>query len=257
MPAQRFWAMSGAELFMATADLINGGSGVSAIPVPTFLVQHDKDLVLIDTGLDPLAAGGLEDDVYGFVHDVAVARYPQENSVVQQLRRIGKRPSEVTDIVLTHAHFDHTGGLYAFRNARIHLQRPEWEFVQEHLHDDDDVHRFTDFRRVDESQVVVHEGDTDLFGDGSIRIVALPGHTPGNIGVIVALPDRRIFFTGDTVHLRAALRREVAMPLDWNQDTAVKSIQRLRAIAKDEGLSTWITHDPSDWEDWAAPGEYC
>lgn len=59
-------------------------------------------------------------------------------------------------------------------------------------------------------------GDLDLFGDGSMIFLSMPGHTPGNRSVQVRLPNRTVLLTGDTVHLRSAMEGDLPMASDYS-----------------------------------------
>jgi glyoxylase-like metal-dependent hydrolase (beta-lactamase superfamily II) len=99
--------------------------------------------------------------------------------------------------------------------------------------------------------------DHDLFGDGSIVILHTPGHTPGELSLLVRLPSRNFVLTGDTVHLRQGLEDELPMPYDHNTELAVQSIQRLKLIRDSADATVWISHDPEDWAEFEhAPACY-
>lgn len=256
MSISRLWALSGGRLTMAGADLMEGGSGVAQLVVSSFLIDHGDRMVLVDTGLDPLAAGGLETDVYRAVGDAMVIHLEPGETLGRQLLRIGRRPSQVTDVVLTHSHLDHTGGLAVVPQAKVHLQESEWQYVQQNLASDRGRALFKDFERLDTNRLVVHDGDVDLFGDTSFQMIHLPGHTPGNMAVLIRMPTRTVVLSGDTVHLRAGLDSETPMPSDWDQDRSASSIRRLKTLAESEDAPIWIGHDPDDWRAWQAPGSY-
>ena len=89
--------------------------------------------------------------------------------------------------------------------------------------------------------------DVDLFGDGSIVLYQTPGHTPGEISMLVELPSQKFLITGDTVHLRSGVQYECPCPVDYNAHEAVVSIQRIKQIAASTQARIWVVHDPEDW----------
>jgi len=99
-------------------------------------------------------------------------------------------------------------------------------------------------------------GDYDLFGDGSIVMLSLPGHTPGNAGLLVQLPGETIILTGDTVHLRANIEWTMPMGGDHNTSDATNSIRRLQQLRDSFDAKVWIAHDPEDWIDFGGAGRY-
>lgn len=98
-------------------------------------------------------------------------------------------------------------------------------------------------------------GDADLFEDGSLRVIRLPGHTPGHQGLVVDLPQRgRMAFVGDAAHLRDQVASNVPQVVDWNVERKLLSYQRLRALDR-AGIRTFLAHDPEDFADLPTGGE--
>lgn len=86
-----------------------------------------------------------------------------------------------------------------------------------------------------------------MFGDGSIVILFTPGPTPGELSLLVRLPDRNFILTGDTVHLREALTAVAPMPYDADVVQSLRSIRRLNLLKGSADATIWISHDPEDW----------
>jgi N-acyl homoserine lactone hydrolase len=66
---------------------------------------------------------------------------------------------------------------------------------------------------------------------------------------LVNTSNRKFLFTGDTVHLRAAVELEATMGIDTDPYQSAISIQRIKAIRDMQGATMWITHDPEDWKE--------
>jgi N-acyl homoserine lactone hydrolase len=252
MTARRMWALDGARLYLAAADLVTGGEGVQEIPAPTFLIEHEQGLVLLDTGLDPAAAGH-EDEFYGDLKPLVLARFGPEQAVDAQLAAIGKSPADVTHVVVSHCHFDHTGGLRLFPHTKILIHEAEWQYVHT---DPGPAVRKSDFDTAADADWQRLPGDHDVFGDGAVTLLSLPGHTPGSYALLVRLPSQTILLTADTTHLRCAYEAELPMPLDTDHTATVEAIGALKRIAARESARVWICHDPDDWAEWAAPRMY-
>jgi len=103
----------------------------------------------------------------------------------------------------------------------------------------------------------IEGSELDFFGDGSIRILHLPGHTPGNASIIVTLASQTIILAADTAHLRSGYEKDLPMPSDYNTLQSVQSIRRLKQIARALNAKVWMTHDPLDWAEFRhAPASY-
>ena len=91
-------------------------------------------------------------------------------------------------------------------------------------------------------------GERDVFGDGRIVLVPLPGHTQGSMGAVVALDrDGQFLLASDTVSLRTTLE-DGNMPRNiWNADVLLKSLAEVRRIAAG-GATVICGHDDAQWQ---------
>jgi N-acyl homoserine lactone hydrolase len=149
------------------------------VPVPAYVVETAEERILIDTGLHPAAVADPAGH-YGGADALGVFGLEIEESLGEQID-----VATITKVVLTHLHFDHAGGLALLPSSvPIFVQRREWDAG----HDAAAVAR-NFFLPVDYEaagrQIVLVDGDHDLLGDGSIRLLLTPGHTPGHQSVRV------------------------------------------------------------------------
>lgn len=252
--ARRLWPLEGPTMTVDAVTLMYGLTGRLTIPVPSFLVEHEKGLVLFDTGIDPDA---ITDPVGVFgqeVADVIALEGREEHRIDRQLEAIGFRTSDVTHVVSSHLHFDHCGGHHLFRGATFYAGAGELAFART----PDPISapafppplieglRGLDWRETAE--------DLDLFGDGSITLLTTPGHTPGQISLLVRLSSRTFILTGDAVHLRVALDLEYPFPLDHDTKSSLATLRRLKRLRESTGASVWISHDPDDWSEYGRAG---
>ena len=243
--ARRLWALNGPTLTDPRHVLVVGETGTVTIPVPVFLIEHARGLVLIDTGLVPAAAVDAQ-AVYGPLADKCQIKFDPDQAVDRQLALLGFDVKDVTHVVMSHAHWDHTGGMYLFPHAQFiiaegELQYAYWPMPAAPLFRREDLEptRAFDWR--------FFTGDFDLFGDGSIVILHMPGHTPGNSSVLVRLANHTFLLAIDTAHLRSGYVSERPMPSDWNTLLSVQSIRRLKRLEESLQATLWISHDPEDW----------
>ncbi len=129
--------------------------------------------------------------------------------VIGRLESLGFRPAEVNDILLTHLHWDHTGGLKHLAHSNFHVSTREWADASRVTAIDAAKRGYapSDYRALegrmslwdvsDEDEVF---GGADVFGDGSVEVVPLPGHTLGHVGYRLKMADgRTIFHVGDSI----------------------------------------------------------
>lgn len=245
--AKRLCALDGAKVTIDRGILVVGGTGDLRIPIPTYVIEHTRGLVLFDTGMAPEA---VEDPAgtYGDLADFLKLEFSDELRVDKQLEANGYRPSDVTHVIVSHSHLDHTGGISLFPHAKFFIGAPDLTYPYWPFPAAAGFYRSLDLDRARAFDWNLVHGDLDLFGDGSLQILSMPGHTPGNIALLVKLPDRNVILAGDTVHVPEALSDDLPMPSDYSTLDSVHSIRRLKQIAHAQDARVIIQHEMSDWE---------
>ena len=207
----------------ATASLIRAGAGADEsirFPVPAYVVETATERILIDTGLHPAAVadpGGF----YGSPQGLALFRLEQELSVADQVDL-----TTLTKVVLTHLHFDHAGALSLVpADVPVVVQRTEWAAG----HDKAAIQRNFYLPRAysgTERNVELVDGEHDLLGDGSIRLLLTPGHTPGHQSVQIG----DLVLGADVTHFASGLD-DHRFPIFGDDHAAQsRSAERLRAL---------------------------
>lgn len=237
-------AFSAGSMTSALGGFLEGESGDLTYPIPVYVIEHPAGLVVVDTGLHaelattsrrlrklaPMFETHLPDDGSGTVGPV--------------LSSAGFDPAQVSDVILTHLHFDHTGGLAELPNARVVVQAEEWaELGDERLvasgaYNPDDVDLGHGRLEVD--------GDHDLFGDGTITCLLTDGHTAGHQSVRVRTESGTYVICGDCCYVRRTLSDEHLPPFGKSRERHLASVRRL-AVEQREGATMLFGHDPDQW----------
>jgi glyoxylase-like metal-dependent hydrolase (beta-lactamase superfamily II) len=154
-----------------------------------------------------------------------------------RLQEAGLDPGTVHHHVLTHLHVDHVGA-GPLPGSNVVLNADEWRagsargarlrgYMRPGIHDPQTV-----------------AGDHDLYDDGSIRLIATPGHTAGHQSVLVTPSDGpRVLITGDAVYSEAALKTRTIDGVGVDPARARESIERLREICREAPTIVAPTHD--------------
>jgi len=88
------------------------------------------------------------------------------------------------------------------------------------------------------------EGDRDVFGDGSVVLIATPGHTPGHQSLLVKLPKTgAVLLTGDAVHFKDNWENRRVPGGNTDKDQTIASMQRIADFLSKEQAKLWINHD--------------
>lgn len=244
--------------------LMRGGAfRLRQLPCVVALLEHSREgLILFDAGLAPRV-----DEVRGVLGRLYPLVVPfwitHRQTAATQLKRLGLAPDQVRTVVISHLHPDHIGGLRDFRNARFVLARRAWDAAASGA-----WHRLRsgfmpellpgDF--IERTQLVDSFDDgrlgpfaiADLFGDGSLSVVDLPGHAAGHMGLLARLPGSRPrLFSADACWLSEAIDRGTVPPApvrlivdQWAaQERTVAGLCRLRAAMPE--LSIVPSHCPT------------
>ena len=202
------------------------------------LIEGPERTFLVDTGMGDKFSGK-ENAIYAAEGCVE----PDE-----ALRRAGLDPARVTDVLLTHLHFDHAGGSTrgdgtpVFPEARYHLQRAQYEWGRNPSPKDRASFRPLDFRPLaEQDRLVLHDGRTEI-ADG-IELLVVDGHTRGMAMVKLSDGSDTLLYPADLVPTRTHLRVPFVMAYDNEPLKTIREKQEWLGRAADEGWIVFFEHD--------------
>ncbi|MEI7489724.1 MAG: MBL fold metallo-hydrolase [Chryseobacterium sp.] len=169
------------------------------ISINAFLIKKDSQLILVDTGAGELFGGKLS------------------GKIVESLQSVGYKPSQITDILLTHIHADHSGGLTVqgkkiFENAIIHVNKLEYDYwLSKTNMQNADIHSAGNNPKsfqnaadilspyIKAGKIKTFAPDTEVLP--GVKTILASGHTPGHTVYILENEKEKIAFWGDLVHI--------------------------------------------------------
>ncbi len=205
--------------------------------------QHETDRrVLIETGHGPKYA---DKEQRIFAIDPA-------HWLLPSLESADIDPASITDVVVTHLHFDHAGGLThevdgqmrpTFPNARVHVQRAEYEDARANFGIMTATYRGENYAPIDANDAwMFHDGPGELLP--GIAAMVTPGHTRGHQSIQITGRDRIAIFGGDVMPTRAHLGAPYNMAYDlYPVDNRASKERLLKTLAERDGLLI-IDHEP-------------
>ncbi|RZJ13789.1 MAG: N-acyl homoserine lactonase family protein [Rubrivivax sp.] len=214
---------------------------------PCFLVKHPKGWLLWDAGLPPEMPPALS-GLPGF-------RVSYGRPLVEQLAANGLKPEQVNHLAFSHLHFDHVGNASLFKRATWLLQRAEVDWAERSPAPVSMLPElFAGYRQATVRWI---DGDADVFGDGSVRILKAPGHTPGSSVLLLQLPKHGpVLLSGDLyLTLEGRLERHVPA-VNADRAATLASMQRIEEIAARLHARIVIQHAPEDFERLPKPPSY-
>jgi|AntAceMinimDraft_5_1070358.scaffolds.fasta_scaffold00225_22 glyoxylase-like metal-dependent hydrolase (beta-lactamase superfamily II) len=210
-------------------------SDVRDLFVPCYIVRHDDGILFWDAGL-PKGVVGTEPaaDAEG-----PIMRY--ERWIIDQLADMGLSPADITYVAFSHLHFDHAGAANELAASTVLMQRAEWEKAF------DPGHEFVDTSLIEglkSANLKIVEGDYDVFGDGLVRLIYTPGHTPGHQSLLVILDNTGpVVLSGDLYHTRANQELRRVPGFNYNAEQTLQSMDKMDQLLKETGATLWIEHD--------------
>jgi glyoxylase-like metal-dependent hydrolase (beta-lactamase superfamily II) len=222
------------------------------LPIYAFAIEHPEGVIVVDTGEDARAS---QRSYFARWHP-GVRAFREwvgpEQEIGPRLERLGITPGDVRWVVMTHLHTDHAGGLHHFPDNEILVTRTELEFASglrgrargyvanKHWPAwfnptmlDLEPDPFASFPR-----------SLRLTEAGDVTLVPVPGHTPGQIGVLIDEGDHTVFLAGDSSYTQELMLREKVDGVGADEEAERLTHERIRAFAAATPTVYLVAHDP-------------
>lgn len=198
-----------------------------------YVVRHGSDYLLWDAGL-PIAPKGTA-----------------KRTIVSQLAQIGVTPDQIRYLAISHLHPDHIAQAADFPKATLLIGAEDWESVKSPPAwlDTGSLNTWIkgDSRVETVSNDPITSYDKDVFSDGSVRMIATPGHTPGHHSLMILLRKKGVvMLSGDLFHVRESYEHDVVPTENFDRAQTVASIDRFKRLAARYRATVVIQHDAGD-----------
>ena len=247
------------------AQVLRGGRRVRLeFHALAFLLEHPTaGLTLFDSGYAPRVLGAMRHFPFGLQGALTPTFHAEGQTVREQLLRLGIAPRDVRRVIVSHFHADHVGGLRDFPHSTVvcssaaltdALERRGLRALQRGmlpgLVPEDALARVLPVDSFPD-EALPHLGHTfDLFGDGSLRLVALPGHARGQLGALVQTLGGPVLLAADGCYLSRNYRenRPASPLLNLIADDRAAARRTLSALhnfwLERPEVEIWPTHCP-------------
>lgn len=204
----------------------------------------------------------IEDGTRNFLIDVGLGdKWNEKSRLIYDISNISKdswgfNPSTITDIILTHLHFDHAGGIstfgpsetgarpsveLAFPQARIHLQRANWDRARSPSLKDRASYLAENITPLEHADLRLYDHNTEIAP--GITVHRVDGHTPGQQWVEIASNDQKIFFATDLIPTAHHVPLPYHMGYDVCADTLLLEKENFLERATSENALLCFQHD--------------
>ncbi len=207
----------------------------------SLLLVSDKKKIIVDTGI-----GNKFDEKFKNIYAI------ENLSLEDLLNSKGIEPDSITDVIITHLHFDHTGGstkiindkiVPTFRNAKYFVQRKQFEWALNPSEKDRASFIKDDFLPLQEfNQLVLKDGNFKF--DDEIEIITTNGHTPYQQHLKISDGENILFYCGDLIPTTAHIPIPYVMSYDLFPVTTIEEKKKILLQAFEEKWLLFFEHDP-------------
>lgn len=210
------------------------------LTVGCYLIRHGDQLMLWDLGL-PSALKGAAFTTSGDM-SASVGR-----TLVEQLAELSIKPGDIDVVGISHFHFDHIAQLPDFPAAKLYIGKSDWELLTQSpppafVNPAPFTHWISGGGKVEPVA-----RDQDVFGDGSVVMLDMPGHTPGHHALLVRLAGMGpVLLTGDQAHFQENYDSNGVPTFNTNRADTLASFDRFKTLAKNLKATVILQHEPRD-----------
>ena len=211
-----------------------------------WLIKRGDQWLLWDTGVPQSALH----DPEGWSTLPKLIVYHLDKALTNQLAEIGLKTADITYVAISHTHGDHIGNVRLFPDSTVLMQRAEYAWISSPDGPNNNVNQLKALARKllgAPKHLTLLDGDSDVFGDGSVTLVSTPGHTPGSQSLLVRLKNSGfIILSGDVVHLEENFEKDTVPSLNTDKAASIASMERIRGMIATYKAKFFINHDKAE-----------
>lgn len=203
------------------------------LTVSCYLIRRGDEYMIWDTGYPVSAPSG------------PTAKF----NLVEQLAKVNVKPEQVRFVGASHYHADHIGQAASFPQATLLIGKGDWDAITATPPMPGANLALLKPWIDGGGKVEPVPRDKDVFGDGSVVMLDMPGHTPGHHALLIRLKEKgNVLLSGDLAHFRENYDSNGVPAFNTNRADTLASIDRFKQIAKHLNATVIIQHDPRDIE---------
>ncbi|MGB3151359.1 MAG: N-acyl homoserine lactonase family protein [Maribacter sp.] len=219
---------------------------------PFYVISHPKGTLMWDAGLPE----GLVASPEPITPPGGAFTISRKDSVINQLKVIGMTPDDIDYLALSHTHFDHSGHANVLNKATWLVQDVEYDMVtSDQIRNSENAGLYDAIKEL--KNVKKLKGDFDVFGDGSVVLKLMPGHTPGHQVLYLDLAENGpTLLTGDLYHLYENREHRRVPSFNFDVDQTLSSMEAFEAFTKEKNAKVYLQHQKEDFNKMPKAPEY-
>jgi len=207
-----------------------------------YVIKHPKGTLMWDAGLPEKLVGMAQPFSPNAAFTVS-----RKDSLDKQLQSIGMTVDSIDYISLSHTHFDHSGHANNLKESTWLVQESEYNFVTSDTVKKTQPDMYNAIK--DLKKIKKLNGDFDVFGDSTVVIKSMPGHTPGHQVLYLDLSlEKPILLTGDLYHIEENRTYKRVPSFNYDIPMTKKTMEVFEAFATEKNADVFIQHSVSDFE---------
>ncbi|WP_274363747.1 N-acyl homoserine lactonase family protein [Paenibacillus thermotolerans] len=220
----------------------------SWVPVSSYLIEHPKGLLLIDTGWHEDMRSNPRKHLGRLSYSMFKGALPEGQSIREQLLQRGIRPTDLDYVVISHMHSDHISGVKHVAGAKkILTSELEWKAAHK-----DVGYTRSMWEGVDITPAALHDiphgpyrRGVDLFQDGTLYLVHTPGHSRGQLSALVLTASGWVLLASDVGYAKASFEQALLPGIKTSREEAAQSLRWAAAFgARSDCAAVLANHDP-------------
>jgi N-acyl homoserine lactone hydrolase len=219
------------------------------VPVSTYLIEHPKGRILIDTGWHEDIRNNQKRHLGFLAASMFTGKLPEGQAIHEQLMSKGMSDRDLDYVILTHLHSDHVSGLKHVDRARKILVSPlELAAASKAAGYVPSMWKGVNLETVQLQEIPYgpYRLGNDVFGDGTVYLVHTPGHSKGQLSVMVLTQKGWVLLAADVGYASVSWERQILPGITVNDREANESLTWVSAFAKSEDCATVLAnHDPA------------
>ncbi|MGC3947605.1 MAG: N-acyl homoserine lactonase family protein [Chryseolinea sp.] len=203
---------------------------------PVFIIEHNNKRLIWDVGLDDSLADRNIAEI-----DTTVEEFYVTEKLIDQIRAMNLTPDSIDYLAVSHTHLDHIGNANYFKNSTWIVDERELEYATK------EGAETSNYDSLKNSPKITFKGSYDVFGDQSVIVHSMPGHTPGHMCLQIELKNETLMLTGDLYHFNE--QREFRRVPKFNSDVALtlQSMEQFEKMANEKNARVIIQHESKQY----------